>query len=150
MLTSLWHPFIIECLSSPPGDFDRWLDRKVTEQPSIDLLRPYPAEEMEAFEVSRDVGNVRNNSPEVLNSNEGSSHRRPISSSFLHQTAESRRKTVAPSAILPRSTNYGRSWRRLRSILGNSHTTFEICRSDCRWRSLYKTENSTPSLVDIR
>ena len=51
-----------------PGDFDRWLDREVTDQPPIDLLRPFPADEMEAFEVSKDVGNVKNNSPELLNS----------------------------------------------------------------------------------
>jgi len=29
-------------------------------------LRPYPADEMEAFEVRKDVGNVKNNSPELL------------------------------------------------------------------------------------
>ena len=51
-----------------PGDFDRWLDREVAAQPPIDLLRPFPADEMEAFEVSKDVGNVKNNSPELLNS----------------------------------------------------------------------------------
>jgi putative SOS response-associated peptidase YedK len=51
-----------------PRDFDRWIDRVPTEQPPIDLLRPFPADEMEAFEVSKDVGNVRNNSPELLNS----------------------------------------------------------------------------------
>jgi putative SOS response-associated peptidase YedK len=51
-------------------DFDRWLDRD--SDPSrlpIDLLRPYPADEMEAFEVSTDVGNVKNNSPELLSNN---------------------------------------------------------------------------------
>jgi putative SOS response-associated peptidase YedK len=47
------------------SDFNRWLDREVTHQPPIDLLRPLPAHEMEAFEVSKDVGNVRNNSPEL-------------------------------------------------------------------------------------
>jgi putative SOS response-associated peptidase YedK len=51
-----------------PGDFDRWLDREASNQPPIDLLRPFPADEMEAFAVSKDVGNVRNNSPELLNS----------------------------------------------------------------------------------
>ncbi|RZU39309.1 SOS response-associated peptidase [Edaphobacter modestus] len=50
------------------GDFNRWLDREETHQPPIDLLRPFPADEMEAFEVSKDVGNVRNNSAELLNS----------------------------------------------------------------------------------
>jgi putative SOS response-associated peptidase YedK len=51
-----------------PRDFDRWLDREVTEQPPIDLLGPLPADEMEFFEVSNDVGDVKNNSPELLNS----------------------------------------------------------------------------------
>ena len=32
----------------------------------VDLLRPYPAEEMKAWPVSRDVGNVRNNRPELI------------------------------------------------------------------------------------
>jgi putative SOS response-associated peptidase YedK len=50
------------------SDFNRWLDREETDQPPIDLLRPFPAEEMEAFEVNKDVDNVRNNSPELLNS----------------------------------------------------------------------------------
>jgi putative SOS response-associated peptidase YedK len=50
-----------------PGNFDRWLSREETHQSPIDLLRPFPADEMEAFEVSKDVGNVRNNSPELLN-----------------------------------------------------------------------------------
>ena len=51
-----------------PRDFDRWLDRAVTDQPPLDLLRPFPADEMEAFEVSKDVGKVKNNSAELLNS----------------------------------------------------------------------------------
>lgn len=50
------------------SEYNRWLDREVTEQPPIDLLRPFPADEMEAFEVSKDVGNVRNNSADLLNS----------------------------------------------------------------------------------
>ncbi|WP_051979263.1 SOS response-associated peptidase [Edaphobacter aggregans] len=49
-------------------DFDRWIDREPTDQPPIDLLRPFPADEMEAFEVSKVVDNVKNNSPELLNS----------------------------------------------------------------------------------
>ena len=51
-----------------PGDFDRWLDRDSDpSRPPIDLLRPFPADEMEAFEVSSDVGNLKNNSPELPN-----------------------------------------------------------------------------------
>jgi putative SOS response-associated peptidase YedK len=38
-----------------PGDFDRWLSREETHQASIDLLRPFPADEMGTCEVSRDV-----------------------------------------------------------------------------------------------
>ena len=49
-----------------PRDFERWLDRGKTERLPTDLLRPFPADEMEAFEVSKDVGNVKNNSPELL------------------------------------------------------------------------------------
>jgi putative SOS response-associated peptidase YedK len=49
-------------------DYDRWLERDDQERPPLDLLRPYPAEEMEAHEAHRDVGNVRNNGPELLNS----------------------------------------------------------------------------------
>jgi putative SOS response-associated peptidase YedK len=52
----------------PPGDFNRWLERGEAHQPPIDLLRPFPAEEMESFEVSKDARKVRNNSPELLNS----------------------------------------------------------------------------------
>jgi putative SOS response-associated peptidase YedK len=50
-----------------PGDYDRWLDRD-SDPGRRYLLRPFPADEMEAFEVSKDVGNVKNNSPELLNS----------------------------------------------------------------------------------
>jgi putative SOS response-associated peptidase YedK len=41
------------------SDFNRWLDREPSHQPPIDLLRPFPADEMEAFEASKDVGNVQ-------------------------------------------------------------------------------------------
>jgi putative SOS response-associated peptidase YedK len=51
-----------------PADFDRWLSREETHQPPVDLLRPFPADEMEAFAVSKDVGNVKNNSESLLNS----------------------------------------------------------------------------------
>ncbi len=32
----------------------------------IDLLRPYPAEEMKAWKVGRAVGNTRNNDPSLI------------------------------------------------------------------------------------
>jgi putative SOS response-associated peptidase YedK len=51
-----------------PSNFDRWLDRGETDRPPLDLLRPFPADEMEAHEASKAVGSVRNNGPEMLNS----------------------------------------------------------------------------------
>lgn len=49
-----------------PRDYDRWLDREVTEQPPVDLLRPLDAEEMEMKPANPAVGDVRNNGPEML------------------------------------------------------------------------------------
>jgi putative SOS response-associated peptidase YedK len=49
-------------------DYDRWLSREVSEQPPIDLLRPYESEGMEMSPANPLVGNVRNNGPEMLNS----------------------------------------------------------------------------------
>ena len=54
-------PVILE-----PKDYERWLDPETTERPPLDLLRPYPAERMQAWPVSERVSNVRNNSPELL------------------------------------------------------------------------------------
>jgi putative SOS response-associated peptidase YedK len=48
----------------PPTDYGRWLNSDPS-QPPIDLLRPYPAEEMMAWKVSQKVGNVRNNAPDL-------------------------------------------------------------------------------------
>ena len=49
-----------------PRDYDRWLDRDETEQLPLDLLRPLASDEMEMFEAHPNVGNVRNNGPELL------------------------------------------------------------------------------------
>jgi len=54
-------PVILE-----PKDYGRWLDTGDPARPPVDLLRPYPAERMQAWPVSERVGNVRNNSPELL------------------------------------------------------------------------------------
>jgi len=48
-----------------PQDYTRWLDPGEPSQLPIDLLRPYPAEEMRAWKVSAAVGNVKNNFPEL-------------------------------------------------------------------------------------
>ena len=49
-------------------DYDRWLSREVTEQPPIDLMRPFESEGMQMSPANPLVGNVRNNGPEMLNS----------------------------------------------------------------------------------
>jgi putative SOS response-associated peptidase YedK len=49
-----------------PRDYDRWLSREITEQPPIDLLRPYESEDMEMQPANRLVGNVKNNGPQML------------------------------------------------------------------------------------
>jgi putative SOS response-associated peptidase YedK len=40
--------------------YDRWLDPGDPSRPPVDLLRPYPADQMTAWKVSDRVGNVRN------------------------------------------------------------------------------------------
>jgi len=47
-------------------DYDRWLAPGDAAQLPVDLLRPFPAEEMKAWTVSNRVGNVRNNDPRVF------------------------------------------------------------------------------------
>ena len=54
-------PVILE-----PQDYTRWLEPGNITRPPVDLLRPYPAEDMEAWPVSDRVGNVRNNMPDLL------------------------------------------------------------------------------------
>ena len=47
-------------------DYPRWLSPGDPARPPLDLLRPFPAEEMLAWPVSARVGNVRNNDPRLL------------------------------------------------------------------------------------
>lgn len=47
-------------------DYARWLTGADQEPPPIDLLRPYDARAMRVWRVGREVGNVRNNGPELL------------------------------------------------------------------------------------
>ena len=44
-------------------DLERWL---ALDRDSADLLKPYPADDMEAYPVSKRVGNVRNNDAELI------------------------------------------------------------------------------------
>ena len=48
-----------------PNDYERWMAPADPAQLPVDLLRPYPAEEMTAWKVSAAVGNVRNNEPSL-------------------------------------------------------------------------------------
>lgn len=54
-------PVIIE-----PRDYDRWIDTSDEERLPVDLLRPFPAEQMHAWPVDKRVGNVRNDDPQLL------------------------------------------------------------------------------------
>jgi putative SOS response-associated peptidase YedK len=50
-----------------PQDEEEWLDPEVTDPLQVErLLVPYPADEMEAFPVSRKVGNTRNDGPDLI------------------------------------------------------------------------------------
>jgi hypothetical protein len=49
----------------PERDYNRWLDVDSPQLP-VDLLRPYDADQMTAWEVDKRIGNVRNDSPELL------------------------------------------------------------------------------------
>jgi putative SOS response-associated peptidase YedK len=49
----------------PAKDYDRWL-KADPERPPIDLLRPFVAGRMMAWKVYQKVGNVRNDSPELI------------------------------------------------------------------------------------
>jgi putative SOS response-associated peptidase YedK len=52
-----------------PQDYQRWLDPKELPPADLaDLLRPYPADEMEARPVSRTVNNPKNESPDCIES----------------------------------------------------------------------------------
>jgi putative SOS response-associated peptidase YedK len=59
-----------------PRDFDRWLDTADPVRPPVDLLRPYPADRIHAWPVSKHVGNIRNNDASLLDPVD-SSHESP-------------------------------------------------------------------------
>jgi putative SOS response-associated peptidase YedK len=54
-------PVILE-----PRNYNRWLEPGAAEQLPVDLLRPFPAEEMVSWPVDERVGNVRNDDPDLL------------------------------------------------------------------------------------
>jgi putative SOS response-associated peptidase YedK len=47
-------------------DWQRWLDREETDQPPVDLLRPYDSDLMQMARCNPAVGNVRNNGEDML------------------------------------------------------------------------------------
>jgi len=63
-LTSAMHDRMPVILA--PRDYERWLRSDDAGRPPADLLRPYESELMRAWRVDAAVGNVKNNSPELL------------------------------------------------------------------------------------
>jgi putative SOS response-associated peptidase YedK len=49
-----------------PQDYERWLAPVDPAHLPVDLLRPYPANGMTAWKVSKAVGNVKNNDPSLI------------------------------------------------------------------------------------
>lgn len=49
-----------------PRAYQRWLEPGEPERPPVDLLRPYDADLMKIWRVKPDVGNVRNNRPDLI------------------------------------------------------------------------------------
>lgn len=45
----------------------KWLSNSLDPVEALDMLRPYPADLMNAYPVSKAVGNVRNKNPELIN-----------------------------------------------------------------------------------
>jgi putative SOS response-associated peptidase YedK len=54
-------PVILE-----PKDYDRWLTAGEPTQPPVDLLRAFPADQMVAWKVDRQVGNVKNDTQSCI------------------------------------------------------------------------------------
>ncbi len=49
-----------------PGEEDSWLDLSISPQDALDSIRPLNPEEIQYHEVGKEVGNVRNNSPSLI------------------------------------------------------------------------------------
>jgi putative SOS response-associated peptidase YedK len=48
-----------------PSDYGRWVDPGDPERPPLDILRPFVADFMKAWEVGSGVGNVKNDRPDL-------------------------------------------------------------------------------------
>jgi putative SOS response-associated peptidase YedK len=49
-----------------PNDYERWMAPADPAQLPVDLLRPFDTEKMMTWKVGKDVGSVKNNTPELL------------------------------------------------------------------------------------
>jgi len=49
-----------------PKDYERWMAPTDPAHLPVELLKPYPAEEMKAWKVGRAVGNTRHNDPSLV------------------------------------------------------------------------------------
>ena len=49
-----------------PNDYDCWLAPADPAHLPVDLLRPFPADEMTTWKVSSKVGNVKNDDPSLI------------------------------------------------------------------------------------
>lgn len=71
----------------PERDYDRWLDVSDAQRLPLDLLRPFDADKMTAWKVDKAVGNVKNDSPELIEpasaTSEQSEHPLPERSGLL-------------------------------------------------------------------
>jgi putative SOS response-associated peptidase YedK len=50
----------------PKADWERWLASVDLERPPLDLLKPHDAEQMTAWKVGKEVGNVKNNAASLM------------------------------------------------------------------------------------
>jgi putative SOS response-associated peptidase YedK len=65
-----------------PKDYQRWLEEGEEHTLPLDLLRPYPEEEMQSWRASNAVGNTKNNWAELI---------QPVSDDALKCTKKSKR-----------------------------------------------------------
>jgi putative SOS response-associated peptidase YedK len=67
----------------PPENIERWLDPKTSAEELASLLRPYAADRMEFFPVSRQVNTPRIDSPELIQRVDPILHSRPLQLDLL-------------------------------------------------------------------
>jgi hypothetical protein len=68
----------------PERDYDRWLKAPPDRLP-VDLLRPFDADKMTAWEADRAVGNAKNDNPDLLRAPNVVEMRRPLTDEELYE-----------------------------------------------------------------